>query len=65
MAQIWAGAGAGTDIGKTHHTVVLDAEGERLLSRRVLNDEPELLVLLADVPAIDEDVVRRSTSPTA
>ncbi len=54
MAQIWAG----TDIGKTHHhTVVLDAEGKRLLSRRVLNDEPELLVLLADVLAIDEDVV--------
>ncbi|UYQ60574.1 IS110 family transposase [Streptomyces peucetius] len=54
MAQIWAG----TDIGKTHHhCVVLDAEGKRLLSRRVLNDEPELLALLADVLAIDEDVV--------
>lgn len=54
MAHIWAG----TDIGKTHHhCVVLDAEGERLLSRRVLNDEPELLNLLADVLAIGEDVV--------
>ncbi|CAM5585600.1 IS110 family transposase (plasmid) [Streptomyces viridifaciens] len=54
MAQIWAG----TDIGKTyHHCVVLDAEGRRLLSRRVLNDEPELLALLADVLALDEDVV--------
>ncbi|MDT0443757.1 IS110 family RNA-guided transposase [Streptomyces johnsoniae] len=54
MAQIWAG----TDIGKTHHhCVVLDAEGKRLLSRRVLNDEPELLNLLADVLAIDEDAV--------
>ncbi|MFK0224115.1 IS110 family transposase [Streptomyces vinaceus] len=54
MAQIWAG----TDIGKTHHhCVVLDAEGNRLLSRRVLNDEPELLLLLADVMAIGEDVV--------
>ncbi|MFJ3842426.1 IS110 family transposase [Streptomyces sp. NPDC090054] len=54
MAQIWAG----TDIGKTHHhCVVLDGEGKRLLSRRVLNDEPELLALLADVLAIDEDVV--------
>lgn len=54
MAQIWAG----TDIGKTHHhCVVLDSEGKRLLSRRVLNDEPELLALLADVLAIDEDVV--------
>ncbi|MGW4456776.1 IS110 family transposase [Streptomyces albidoflavus] len=54
MALIWAG----TDIGKTHHhCVVLDADGTRLLSRRVLNDEPELLALLVDVMAIDEDVV--------
>ncbi|MFF4828895.1 IS110 family transposase [Streptomyces sp. NPDC001312] len=54
MARIWAG----TDIGKTHHhAVVLDSEGNRLLSRRVLNDEPELLALLADVLALDEDVV--------
>ncbi len=54
MPQMWAGV----DIGKTHHhCVVLDAEGKRLLSRRVLNDEPELLALLADVLAIDEDVV--------
>ncbi|MEU1420686.1 IS110 family transposase [Kitasatospora sp. NPDC005751] len=54
MAQIWAG----TDIGKTHHhCVVLDTEGRKLLSRRVLNDEPELLALLADVLALDEDVL--------
>ncbi|ARE79431.1 IS110 family transposase (plasmid) [Streptomyces sp. Sge12] len=54
MAHIWAG----TDIGKTHHhCVVLDTEGRKLLSRRVLNDEPELLALLADVLALDEDVL--------
>ncbi|KND37327.1 IS110 family RNA-guided transposase [Streptomyces acidiscabies] len=54
MPQIWAGV----DIGKTHHhCVVLDVEGKRLLSRRVLNDEPELLALLGDVLAIDEDAV--------
>ncbi|MGW1039564.1 IS110 family transposase [Streptomyces sp. NPDC002547] len=54
MARIWAG----TDIGKTHHhCVVLDAEGRRLMSRRVLNDEPELLALLAEILAVDEDVV--------
>jgi hypothetical protein len=54
MVQIWAG----TDIGKTHHhCVVLDAEGRRLLSRRVLNDEAELLALLADVLALGEDAV--------
>ncbi|WP_324194687.1 IS110 family transposase [Nocardia terpenica] len=54
MPQIWAGV----DIGKTHHhCVVLDAGGKRLLSRRMLNDELELLALLADVMAIDEDAV--------
>jgi transposase len=54
VPQIWSGV----DIGKTHHhCVVLDAEGRRLLSRRVLNDEPELLALLADVLAIAEDAV--------
>ncbi|MEV8396297.1 MULTISPECIES: IS110 family transposase [unclassified Streptomyces] len=54
MPQIWAGV----DIGKTHHhCVVLNAEGTRLLSRRVLNDEPELLALLADVLDIGEDAV--------
>jgi hypothetical protein len=48
----------GTDIGKNHyHCVVVDAEGKRLLSRRVRNDEPELLTLLADVLAIDEGVI--------
>lgn len=54
MPQIWSGV----DIGKTHHhCVVVDAEGKRLLSRRVRNDGPELLALLADMPAIDEDTV--------
>src|SRR5258708_6403830 len=46
MHGIWAG----TDCGKTHHhCLVLDAEGNTLLSRRVANDEPELLELLTDV----------------
>lgn len=41
---------AGTDCGKTHHhCLVLDAEGDTLLSRRVANDEPDLLKLLGDV----------------
>lgn len=54
MARIWAG----TDIGKTHHhCVVLDGEGGKLFSRRVPNDEPGLLALLADVLALSEDVV--------
>ncbi len=46
MPEIWAGA----DIGKEHHhCVVIDSQGKRLLSRRVLNDETELLQLMADV----------------
>ena len=48
MPEIWAGV----DIGKEHHhCVVINAEGERLLSRRVLNDEAELLELIGDVLA--------------
>ncbi|MDL5200022.1 transposase [Streptomyces sp. ALI-76-A] len=40
---------AGTDIGKGHHhCVVIDEEGRRLLSRRVADDESELLALLGD-----------------
>ncbi|MET7356799.1 IS110 family transposase, partial [Streptomyces mirabilis] len=46
MSRIWAG----TDCGKTHHhCLVMDTEGDTLLSRRVANDEPELLELLGDV----------------
>ncbi len=48
MAAIWAGI----DAGKTHHhCVAIDESGRRLLSRRVANDEPDLLQLLADVLA--------------
>jgi transposase len=54
VPQIWAGV----DIGKEHHhCVVLDAQGERLLSRRVLNDEAVLLELIRDVLALGEDVL--------
>ncbi|MGW0086566.1 IS110 family transposase [Streptomyces sp. NPDC003393] len=54
VPEIWAGV----DIGKTHHhVVVINAEGERLLSRRIQNDESELLVLLGDVLAVSHDVL--------
>ncbi|MFC8511745.1 IS110 family transposase [Streptomyces sp. NPDC057257] len=44
MDAFWAGI----DAGKTHHhCVAIDESGRRLLSRRVANDEPELLELLA------------------
>jgi transposase len=51
---IWAGV----DIGKEHHhCVVIDADGKRLLSRRVLNDEAVLTGLIDDVLALDADVL--------
>ncbi|MCM2424126.1 IS110 family transposase [Streptomyces sp. RKAG293] len=53
MAAIWAGI----DAGKAHHhCVAIDGSGHRLLSRRVVNDEPELLELLADVLALGDEV---------
>jgi predicted NBD/HSP70 family sugar kinase len=46
------------DIGEEHHRcVVVDERGERLLSRRVFNDEPALLELIADVLALSEDAL--------
>lgn len=46
------------DIGKEHHhCVVSDAQGKRLLSRRILNDEAELLRLIADVLELSRDVL--------
>ncbi|MEY9965485.1 transposase [Streptacidiphilus sp. MAP12-16] len=46
LSRIWVGA----DCGRTHHhCLVMDAEGNTLLSRRVLNDEAELLELIGDI----------------
>lgn len=53
MARVWAGV----DAGKAHHhCVVIDGDGRKLLSRRVANDEPELLVLISDVTALAGEV---------
>lgn len=53
MSRIWAGV----DAGKTHHhCVVINEDGTKMLSRRVSNDEPELLQLLADALAISDDI---------
>ena len=53
MQQAWAGI----DIGKGHHhAVVIDGEGKRLLSRRVANDEADLLELIGQVLAAAEEV---------
>ncbi|MER6299292.1 IS110 family transposase [Kitasatospora sp. NPDC001539] len=49
MSRIWAGI----DSGKGHHHgLALDTDGKTLLSRRVANDEPELLQLIGDVLAL-------------
>ena len=47
--QLWAGVDAGK---LEHHCVVIDGEGQRLLSRRVTNDEAILLELIAAVTAL-------------
>jgi hypothetical protein len=47
--QLWAGV----DAGKSHHhCVVVDAEGDRLYSRKVANDESALVDLIGDVTAL-------------
>ncbi|ELP66224.1 IS110 family transposase [Streptomyces turgidiscabies] len=54
VPDIWAGV----DIGKTHHyAVAINAEGKRLLSRRIRNDETELLTLIGDVLEKSDDVL--------
>lgn len=53
MRRVWAGIDAGKG---HHHCVAIDAEGRKLLSRRVANDEPDLLALLTDVLALDGEV---------
>ncbi|MEU2949439.1 IS110 family transposase, partial [Nocardiopsis alba] len=54
MPQVWAGV----DAGKTHHhCTVIDPDGTRLLSKKAANDEAELLDLIAEVNALDEDVL--------
>jgi len=47
--QLWAGIDAGKS---EHHCVLIDADGKRLLSRRVANDETVLQELITDVMAL-------------
>ena len=46
MPTVWAGIDSGK---RTHHCVVIDQSGLVLLSRRVTNDEAELLELIGAV----------------
>lgn len=53
MAQpVWAGVDAGK---ADHYCVVIDSEGQRLLSRRVANDETALVELISTVQALADD----------
>ncbi|MEY9968499.1 transposase [Streptacidiphilus sp. MAP12-16] len=52
MPELWAG----TDAGKAeHHCTTIDTDGKTLLSRRVPNNETELLELLNDVLELADD----------
>jgi transposase len=52
--SVWAGIDAGKGF---HWACVLDASGEILLSRRVENDEAELVALIDEVLSLAEEVV--------
>lgn len=52
MPTLWAGIDAGK---RTHHCVVIDYEGNVMLSRRVGNDETELLELIAEAVEIADE----------
>jgi hypothetical protein len=51
VTAIWAGIDAGKN---HHHCVAINDTGKRLLSRRVANDETELIKLLGDVLALGD-----------
>jgi transposase len=54
LAKLWAGI----DAGKAHHhCVVIDADGNRLLSQKIPNDEPALLELIANVLKLGDEVI--------
>jgi transposase len=49
LDQVWAGV----DISKQHHhAIVVDAQGSRVLSRRVANDQAALVELIGQVTAL-------------
>ena len=54
MDKAWAGIDAGKEIHWAH---VLDASGEKLLSRKVANDEADLCALIDEALSLAEEVV--------
>jgi hypothetical protein len=57
-------AWVGVDVGKEFHWVhVLDPSGTQLLSRRVENDEANLLTLIEEVFSLAEEVLWATDQP--
>ena len=54
MDQAWAGVDAGKEFHWAH---VLDASGTELLSRKVQNDEADILRLIDEVLSLAEEVL--------
>jgi transposase len=54
MDKVWAGIDAGKEVHWAH---VLDAAGQQILSRRVENDEADLLRLVDEVLTLSEEAV--------
>jgi len=54
MDRAWAGIDAGKEFHWAH---VLDASGKQLLSRKVENDEAELVALIEEVFSLAQDIV--------
>ncbi len=64
VAVVEERAWAGVDVGKGFHWAhVMDASGTKLLSRRVENDEAELLSLVDEVLALAGEVVWATDQP--
>ncbi|WP_211763453.1 IS110 family transposase [Kutzneria sp. CA-103260] len=54
VPELWAGV----DAGKTHHhCTVINTDGTKVLSRRVANNEADLLELIGDVRELASDVL--------
>jgi Transposase len=54
MDKAWAGVDAGKEFHRAH---VLDASGKELLSRRVQNDEDDLLKLIDEALSLAEELI--------
>lgn len=62
MPEIWARGGHRQG---HHHCVVINVDGKRLLSRRVQNDESEMLRLIGDVLEISADALWPASAVTS